>query len=95
MLIVRETFTAKPGQAGRLAKLWKRTMGRPQHPYLDRPGRQLLYKIMTGDAVARLAGGRRNRSTRRDASTMIRGCGSDEGCRQYLTGKREVFQVVE
>jgi hypothetical protein len=99
MLIVREVFVAKPGQAGKLAKLWKRVMGQDPNIRIltDLIGNyNTVVMEMQVESLAaweqemeRYKRGEFPPMEPADAEAM------KNYTEQYLTGRREVWQVVE
>jgi hypothetical protein len=100
MIIIREVFTAKPGQASKLAKLFKRGFGTDQS-----------YRIMTDLAgeyntvvvempVKNLAEWEKQmeeyKSGKPDPNMDPKVAEEmSHYTEMYLTGRREIFQVVE
>jgi hypothetical protein len=100
MLIVRDIFTTKPGQASRLAKLWKRTMGeRPNvrvltdlvGPYNTVVMEMEVESLAEWEELIRkyMSGEIAMEMSPEDAEAM------KNYTEHYQTGRREIFKVVE
>ena len=98
--IIREIFTAKPGQAGKLARLFKKTMGHyPKTRIMTDmvgPYNTVVMEIET-DSLAQwekdmqdMKSGKPDPNMKpEDAEEM------SKYSEMYLTGKREIFQITE
>jgi hypothetical protein len=94
MFVIRETFTAKPGQASTLARLCKQTMGELT---------QFKCRILTDyiaafntvvmevevDDLGAFEKMMAEYTTRQDVRDKMKGYAD-----MYITGKREVYRVV-
>lgn len=99
MLIVRDIFVAKPGQASKLAKLWKRVMGADPKVRVLTDLIGTYNTVMMEWEVESLAAweeeikkyqrGEMPPMSPEDAEAM------KHYTEQYLTGRREVWTVVE
>jgi hypothetical protein len=99
MLIVRDIFTCKPGQAGRLAKLWKRVMGSDPKvrvltdlvgPYNTVMMEWQVDSMADWEAeMKKYEKGEMPPMDPADAEAM------KNYTEHYLTGRREVWKVVE
>ncbi len=94
MIIVREVFIAKPGQASKLAKLLKEVMGQsPKYKttiMTDLTGR--FNKVVTETELENLSAVEtRYKEYAQNADMRDKMKGYID---MYLTGKREIYQVV-
>ena len=94
MYIVRETFTARPGKASALAKLFKQTMSqmttlrtRVLTDYIAEFN-TVVIEVETDDLAA-FDRTMADYATRTDIHDMMKGYTD-----MYVTGKREVYRVV-
>jgi hypothetical protein len=98
MLIVREVFVAKPGQAGKLAKLWKRVMGSDPNIRIltDLVGN--YNSVVMEMQVESLAAWEQEMQKYQRGEMPPMDPADAEAMKnyteQYLTGRREVWQVV-
>ena len=98
MLIIRETFTAKPGQASKLAKLFKKAFGAEMNARImtDLIGDYNTVVIeMQANSLSEFEKQMEEyKSGTRKMDPQVQ----EEMSRyteMYITGKREVFQVLE
>lgn len=93
MFIIRETFTAKPGEAGKLAQRFKALMaGFPLRTRVMTDYIGGFNTVVMDTEVENLADFEKTfaeYATRADIREQMKGYTD-----QYLTGKREVFRVV-
>ena len=100
MLIIREVFTAKPGQASKLAKLFKRTMGQMPSSRvmtdLVGPYNTVVMEMQVKNLadwekmMAEYQSGKMNQEIDpKDAEEM------KHYTEMYTAGRREIFQVLE
>jgi len=98
MLIVRETFTAKPGQASKLARMFRKA-------FANEPGSRVMTDlvgnyntVVVEMSVASLADWEKMMEEYKSGKKQM-DTGEDSEWKNYtemyLKGRREVFQVVE
>jgi hypothetical protein len=99
MLIVREVFVAKPGQAGKLAKLWKKAMASDPNvriltDYIGNYNTVVMEMQVENMAAweVEMDKYKRGEMPPMDPEIMEQMKNYTE---QYLTGRREVWQVIE
>ena len=96
MYIVRETFIAKPGYAGKLAKMMKDEMGK----WKDFKGYVMLdavtdyNKIVIEYELNSLADFEKEMQSMDKEKTEKKNDTPPEYTQYYLTGKREIFKVL-
>lgn len=98
MLIVRETFTAKPGQASKLAKLMKKM-------FANEPGVQVMTDLIShyNTVVVQMAAASLGEWEQRMEDYKSGKFPMDPALAEewkgytelWVAGKREIFQVVE
>lgn len=96
MLIVREIFVAKPGQASRLAKLFKKGFGGEANTRVmtDLVGNYntVVMEMQVGSLAEFEKQMEEYKSGKMDPEVAKEMSGYTE---MYLTGRREVFRVLE
>jgi hypothetical protein len=94
MLIIRETFTAKPGQAGKLAKLFRRAMPKDMRVMTDVVGEYNTVVLeMEAESLADY-----EKQMKVDHMKDVDAQTQEElkhYADMYLAGKREIFKIVE
>jgi hypothetical protein len=100
MLIIREVFTAKPGQASKLAKLFKKAMGGEQNIRIMTDMVGNYNTVVVEQQVKTLAEFEKQmeeyRSGKPDEKMDPKVAEEmSKYTEMYLTGRREVFQIVE
>jgi len=100
MIIIREVFTAKPGQASKLAKLFKKSFGIDQNIRVmtDLAGNYNTVVVeMPMKNLAEFEKGMEEYKSGKPDSRMSPEIAEEMSkyTDMYLTGRREIFQVVE
>ncbi|TSC81808.1 MAG: hypothetical protein G01um101420_812 [Parcubacteria group bacterium Gr01-1014_20] len=96
MLIIREVFTAKPGQASKLAKLFKKGFGSEPNTRVmtDMVGNYntVVMEMQVNNLVEFEKHMEEYKSGKMDPKVAEE---MSKYTEMYLTGKREIFQIVE
>lgn len=100
MLIVREVFTAKPGQASKLAKLFKKGFGGDSNVRVmtDMVGRYNTVVVeMPVNSLAEFENQMEEYKSGKPDPKMDPNVAEEMSkyTEMYLTGRREIFQIVE
>jgi hypothetical protein len=97
MLIVKETFIARPGHAGELAKLMKKSMAEFEGGNVKVLLDQVTdyNTIVIEYEVESLAHFEKMMANERSKNTVGQQPAGPKYTDLYLTGKREIFRVVE
>ena len=100
MLIVRETFTAKPGQASKLAKLMRKAMAEDQNLTVMTDLVGEFNTIVVQFRVKNLAEFEKQMEEYRSGKPDARmdpdlAKEMSKYTEMYLTGRREIYQIVE
>ncbi|MCI0414164.1 hypothetical protein L0222_15375 [bacterium] len=100
MLIIREVFTAKPGQASKLAKLFKRAFGRDTNMRVmtDVVGNYNTVVIeMQVSSLAEFEKQMEEYKSGKPDPNMDPAVAEEMSkyTEMYVTGRREIFQIVE
>src|SRR4026207_1224627 len=100
MLIIRETFTAKPGQASKLAKLFKKAFGAEKNTRVMTDMIGHYNTVVVEMEVQNLAEFEKSmeeyKSGKPDPNIDPKVAEElSKYTEMYLKGKREVFQIVE
>ncbi len=97
MLIVRETFIAKPGHAGHFAKMMREEMnkwgGFKGYVMLDYVAR--YNKIVVEYELSNLADFEKMMDDYKKEQSQKESKEPPEYTQYYLTGKREIYKIVE
>jgi heme-degrading monooxygenase HmoA len=97
MLLVRETFIAKPGHAGEFAQMMKKEManwpGFKGHVLLDMVAD--YNTIIVQYEVENLAAFEKNMQGERDKNKVKEEKAGPKYTDLYQTGRREIFKIVE
>lgn len=100
MLIVREVFTAKPGQASRLAKLFKKSIGAEMNARVmtDMIGDyNTVVMEMQVNSLAEFEKQMEEYKSGKAASNMDPKVAEEMSkyTELYITGRREIYQIVD
>ena len=100
MLIIREIFVAKPGQASKLAKLFKKAFGTDPNSRImtDMIGNYNTVVVeMQTSSLAEFEKQMEEYKSGKPDTTMDPSVAEEMSkyTEMYLTGRREVFQIVE
>jgi hypothetical protein len=98
MLIVREVFTAKPGQASKFAKLFKKAFAGVANMRILTDFVGNYNTVVMETQVSNLAEFEQQMSDYKSANLKLDPQLAEELSKytdMYLTGRREIFQVVE
>jgi hypothetical protein len=100
MLIIREVFTAKPGQASKLAKLFKKVMGPETNMRIMTDMVGSYNTVVTEYEVKSLAefeqqmqaykSGKEQRDVPPDVAEEM-----SKYTEMYISGRREIYQIVD
>jgi hypothetical protein len=100
MLVIREVFTTKPGQASKLAKLFKRAFGAEQNTRImtDMVGNYNTVVVeMQVKSLAEFEKQMEDMKSGKPDPKMDPDVAQElsKYTEMYITGRREIFQIVE